>query len=198
MKFEAAFLLDKNIEFYENIIYNARGEKVLILETHDIYWSNKELKNLSETQIKKNCIRLREVRKLWEKDGKPDLNVKRGFRNYNLVDNNITDKILKCDNLELHEQLFYQKGFKKVFDTKKIDNQYKIGNMKSGIQLQQIDNIGLVLYYDNPDYYDKDLKEQETLLIQELNSYGFNFSKNEKNVDKLRSLYNDKITYRDY
>ena len=80
-------------------------------------------------------------------------------------------------------------------DTKKIDNQYKIGNMKNRIQLQQIDNIGLVLYYDNPDYYDKDLKEQKTLLTQELNTYGFNFSENEKNIDKLRSLYNDKIVY---
>ena len=61
--------------------------------------------------------------------------------------------------------------------------------MKSMIQLQQIKNVGLVVYYDNPDYYQFSLDKQRKLLFEELNSYGFNFNENDLGIDKLRTLY---------
>ena len=79
-------------------------------------------------------------------------------------------------------------GWYQIFDTFKVDYQYKIGDMKSRIQLQEIDNIGLVLYYDNPDYYDMPSNLQWKTLIDELNSYGFELNYNEMGIDKLRTL----------
>ena len=38
-------------------------------------------------------------------------------------------------------------------------------------------------------YYDYDLDIQRNKLIDELNSYGFNFNYSELGIDKLRSLY---------
>ena len=38
-------------------------------------------------------------------------------------------------------------------------------------------------------YYDYDLDIQRNKLIDELNSYGFNFNCDELGIDKLRSLY---------
>ena len=70
-----------------------------------------------------------------------------------------------------------------------------IGNMKSRIQLQDIDKIGLVLYYDNPDYYHLPLDEQRKELIDELNSYGFDFKYDELGTDKLRTLYHKEKKY---
>jgi hypothetical protein len=67
--------------------------------------------------------------------------------------------------------------------------------MKSRIQLQQIENIGLLLYYDNPDYYDMSLQEQRKALIDELNSYGFEFSYEQLGLDKLRTLYYNREMY---
>ena len=45
--------------------------------------------------------------------------------------------------------------------------------MKSKIQLQEIKGIGLIWYYDNPDFYQLPFKEQRKKLVDEFNSYGF-------------------------
>lgn len=80
-------------------------------------------------------------------------------------------------------------GYKKIFDTVKKDYQYKSEGMKSMIQLQQIKKVGLVVYYDNPDYYKFSLDKQRELLFKELNSYGFSFKNSDLGIDKLRTLH---------
>ena len=67
--------------------------------------------------------------------------------------------------------------------------------MKSRIQLQDIENVGLLIYYDNPDYYELPLDNQRNALINELNSYGFDFDYNTLGLDKLRTLYYKKEMY---
>ena len=61
--------------------------------------------------------------------------------------------------------------------------------MKSKIQLQEIKDIGLLLYYDNSDYFEYDVDTQKRKLIDELNSYGFKIDYDELCFDKLRTLY---------
>ena len=67
--------------------------------------------------------------------------------------------------------------------------------MKSRIQLQDIENIGLLIYYDNPDYYELPFDAQRNALINELNSYGFDFDYDTLGLDKLRTLYYKKEMY---
>ena len=93
----------------------------------------------------------------------------------------------KKDAAKMNELL--QNGYVKVFDTTKKDYHYANETMKSRVQLQIIKNVGLVVYYDNPDYYEYPLDKQRELLIDELNSYGFNFAKDDLGIDKLRTLY---------
>lgn len=76
-----------------------------------------------------------------------------------------------------------------VFDTTKKRLSFSNDKMKSRVQLQKIKKIGLVVYYDNPNYYKFPTKKQRLLLIEELNSYGFSFDMNEPKIDKLRTLY---------
>ena len=87
------------------------------------------------------------------------------------------------------EQSLVSDGYHKVFDTIKKDYHFQNENMKSRIQLQKIKDIGLVVYYDNPDYYYFPLEEQRKCLLEELNSYGFNFKQDDLGIDKLRTLY---------
>ena len=70
--------------------------------------------------------------------------------------------------------------------------QYSKGDMKSRIQLQEIEDIGLVLYYDNPDYYHMEEDEQRLMLIRELNSYGFDLDENMLGIDKLKTFVHKK------
>ena len=86
-------------------------------------------------------------------------------------------------------------GYRKVFDTTKKDfHYYKLG-MSSEVQLQQIENVGLLVYYDNKNYYKFDLEMQRKMLIDELNLYGFNFNYDILGLDKLRTLYYKKEMY---
>lgn len=68
--------------------------------------------------------------------------------------------------------------------------------MNSKIQLQEIKNIGLLVYYDNPIYYELPLEDQRRKLIDELISYGFDaLNYNTLGIDKLRTLYYKKECY---
>lgn len=151
---EAGIKLDKTLDYYDNMLKEHGAKNIFNCETHDIYYTKEKLDGLTENQMKRACIRLRNP----EKDSK-------------------------------EEQNLIKQGFIKVFDTVKLDHHYKVGHMKSVIQLQEINNIGLLVYYDNPDYYELDENEQWEKLIDELNSYGFDFNENTVGLDKLRTLY---------
>ena len=96
--------------------------------------------------------------------------------------------ISKSELLKRERELI-DDGYVKVFDTIKFDFQYCHSSMKSRVQLQNIKDVGLLVYYDNPDYYNEPLDEQRKLLFNELNSYGFDFKETDLGLDKLRTLY---------
>lgn len=164
---EVGFKLDKSLIFYHDMLTKNGLTLDFSCITHDIYYTDKNLDGLTESQMKNNCVRLRAC------DG---------------INKEITDKT-KLDN---NEKSLIENGYKKVFDTIKIDFQYCNESMKSKVQLQDIKDIGLLVYYDNPDYYELPLKEQREKLIDELNSYGFDFKYSDLGLDKLRTLYYQK------
>ena len=87
-------------------------------------------------------------------------------------------------------------GYKKVFDALKYDHHYYKEGMNSKIQLQEIKDIELLVYYDNSIYYELPLEEQRKKLIDELISYGFDeINDNTLGLDKLRTLYYKKECY---
>ena len=186
---EVGLLLDKDLEYYQEILEKAGAEFVFECETHDKYWTNKnfdELVNLTENQIKNSCVRLRDSVGV-SNYGKSGGNAEVRFENYQIFGK---EKVLKVKSKKKQSiiEKIEQSGWYLIFDTFKRDYQYKIGDMKSRIQLQEIDNIGLLLYYDNPDYYNMNEELQRKSLIDELNSYGFDFNYNELGVDKLKTL----------
>ena len=110
-----------------------------------------------------------------------------------------------CENLKFGEvlandlpqffKMMEELGFNVVFDTIKEDFHYAKPNMESRVQLQQIKDIGLVLYYDNSNYYHLPFDEQRKALIDELNSYGFEFSEKTPDLNKLESLRDNKLSF---
>lgn len=206
VELEVGFKLNYDQKYYVKILQKHHAVDRKNAETHDIYWTNKKLDGMSENEMKKACVRLRMTRSFSGKDVKWVKKFKNlfgvrdkwnlGFQNYKIFDEfhnnnfNISEKELNQYITDMEN-----KGFKKIIDTYKTDYQYAIGNMKSRIQLQNIKDIGLILYYDNPDIYDLPLEEQRRKLIDELNSYGFNFKYDELGLDKLRTIYYKKEMY---
>lgn len=179
LKVELGFKLNNSYSFYVNVLKKHGLECVYECTTHDIYYSDcdfSNIDNMTEREIKKSCIRLRQI-----DDG------------LFVVQNNL------CENFDLTEFDFdeldsvttklNELGFTKVFDTIKIDHHWYKEGMTTNVQMQEIKDIGLLVYLDNKEYYEFDLEEQRKRLIDELNSYGFNFSYDYLGLDKLRTLY---------
>lgn len=191
---EIGMLLDneKGIEYYNDIIVKAGGVNVFNCETHDLYWTNKshnELEKLTENEIKMSCVRFRMTSGFGGSCFSNDFSMKFRFENFSIYDDEKEDKF-DCTIEEFKEiqEKMESDGWYLIFDTFKVDYQYKFDGMQSAIQIQEIDNIGLVLYYDNPDYYDMDEEYQREMLLNELNEYGFSFDKGGLGLDKLRTL----------
>ena len=187
---EVGFKLDHDISYYKEILEKNNAINRFNCKTHDIYWTNKDLNGLSENEMKNSCIRLRMTEGLGGVDFSGTSRISYRFQNAdNFIVKKDNQKELTYEEVENYIKEIEIKGYKKVFDTTKTDYQFSIGDMKSRIQLQDIENIGLLLYYDNPNYYELSLEEQRIKIIDELNSYGFNFNNDELGLDKLRTLY---------
>lgn len=192
---EIALPLEKNLDYYLKKIEAVNGINFFTCETHDIYYTNKDLNGMSEEKMKNYCIRFRYVEGISGIRYNANEIQKSWIENYHVYDSNQDNRFFcELENFKIYEEKLLNDGYKKVFDTKKKDYQFRIGDMKSMIQLQEIDDIGLILYYDNPDYYNLDKDTQRNKLIEEIESYGIDSFIN-KDVDKLRSLYYKKRIY---
>ena len=56
---EVGIKLSKDINYYDNLLKNNGLDNVFNVKTHDIYYTNINLDNLSENGMKNACIRLR-------------------------------------------------------------------------------------------------------------------------------------------
>ncbi len=173
---EVGFKLNDDIKYYDKMLKFKGLINDFNVVTHDIYYSNKNLDGMSENEMKNACIRLRSCNN----------------KDFSLQNNLISEldvNTIKIDPLKEFEDKLYKLGYKKVFDTIKSDHHYFKEGMNSKIQLQEIEGIGLLVYFDNSNYYEFDLDTQRNKLIDELNSYGFNFTYDTLGLDKLRTLY---------
>ena len=178
---EVCFKLKNNVDYYAKLLMEKGFINNYNVNTHDIYFSNINLNELSEYDMKKACIRLRSVN---NKD----------YIVQNDVNSLLNTKVIKKEQLQIYVSKLQSLGYKKIFDTLKKDHHYKnIGNII--IQLQEIDNIGLLVYYDNDEYSKYDLDVQKKKLVSDLNSFGFNIQYEELCLDKLRTLYYGKEMY---
>ena len=192
---ELGLKLDKDYNYYDEMLRNHGFKKIKKVITKDIYYTNKNLDGLSENEMKNACVRFRTYHIIERNEIKEDTFVFQ-LQNFTIFDNKY-EKSKKCDKEDFkeYEKLLTSNGWNKIFDIEKTDTQYKNDSIDSMIQLQSTTGLRLLVYYDNPKYYDINLEKQRRLLIDELNSYGFNFDYNILGLDRLRTLYYKKEMY---
>ncbi len=172
---EVGMELDKNLINYHEMLVSHGLYLSFACVTHDLYYTKeKSLDGLTENQMKNACVRLRKLE---------------GIIGVN-KDPKVEDEEIKAKENELVNQ-----GYRKIFDTIKIDFQYKKPEWYNYIQLQDIKDVGLLVYWDNRKFYHLPLDEQRKVLFEELNSYGFDFKETDLGLDKLRTLYYGKKMY---
>ena len=168
---EIGMKLDGDLLYYHELLLKHNLNLIYSCITHDVYYTKDNLDGMTENEMKKSCIRIRDSHEL--------------------------KKTISASVISKKEKELIENGNTKVFDTIKLDLHYSNNTMKSRVQLQNIKDIGLLVYYDNPDYYEYSINEQRKLLLNELNSYGFNFKETDLGLDKLRTLYYGKEMYSD-
>lgn len=176
---ELGLYLDRPYLYYENILKQNGLKCVFECVTHDLYYTNNDfsnIDNMTEKELKDVCIRVRKVN-----DGDYEIQ--------NKILKEYKRKKIKSSKINKLEKKFKQYGYRKVFDTIKYDHQWYKEGMTTRVQLQETKDIGLLVYLDNKSYYEFDLENQRRKLIDELNSYGFNFNYDTLGLDKLRTLY---------
>lgn len=172
---EVGFKLNNDFNKYHNLLINNGFINIFNCNIRDIYYTNKNLDNMTENEMKNSCVRIR------------------------IDDNNLIVQNCKfnyqSNDVKSIENFLISKGYKKVFDTFKIDHHYKSDLIDGIVQLQEIENIGLVVYYDNSKYYNLTFEKQRKKLIDDLNLVGFKFKYTDLGLDKLRTLYYEKDMY---
>ncbi len=189
---EIGMLLDEDVEFYQSMLENQGGEIAFSCETHDLYYTNKtrsELEKMTEKQIKDSCVILREVWAFGGSEFNGDFAESYLAKNYNLFNENKKDSFsFNCQELKKYIAELEEKDWLLFFDTFKRCYEYKMPKTNSKIKLEEIDNVGLVVYYSNSDNNNMEEELQRKALIDELNAFGFSFDYKEQGIDKLRTL----------
>ena len=176
---ELGLYLDRPYLYYENILKQNGLKCVFECVTHDLYYTNNDfsnIDNMTEKELKDVCIRVRKVN-----DGDYEIQ--------NKILKEYKRKKIKSSKINKLEKEFKRYGYRKVFDTIKYDHQWYKEGLTTRVQLQETKDIGLLVFLDNKAYYEFDLENQRRKLIDELNSYGFNFNYDTLGLDKLRTLY---------
>ena len=186
---EVGLALDKPVEFYIKMLKDNGLENTFNCNTRDIYYTNlKTFDGLTEQEIKYNCVRLRILDGIDGTRFHPATSFERKVQNYKIFDKSAEKNKFHVTDEELieYESKLLQAGWKKIFDTKKTDYQFE-----NGIQLQVIENVGLLVYYADIKYAGLDLEKQFELLYKDLEQFGFTFI-HKLGVDKLKTLYYNK------
>ncbi len=182
---EVGYLCDKNVDYYRDLLNKKQIENTFNISTKDIYYSKEkvsDLKTKSGEEIKNKSIRIRFCKSI-----KKDSEYKTfRIQNYRNLLDIFEDKYYSINKFEKIEKQLIENGFNKIIETSKLDYQYI-----NGLQLQDVDGIGLLVYYFNPKYFFESTSKQEKLLKEELIEMGFTFKRYEQ-FDRLKELINKK------
>ena len=184
---EVGMLCKNDLNYYVEMLKEKNIASELKFEVKDIYYSKipeEELKNMKEQEIKKNCIRLRFTKRVGQELTR--FNIQNSEKLLNIF----KKKEFKIKEFEKVEKQIIENGFKKIIEGNKSDYQY----LNGCLQLQNVEGIGMMVFYYNPEYYYLDEDEQIYFLRKKLIELGFEF-KNEEGLDRLRTILNNKNCY---
>ena len=94
------------------------------------------------------------------------------------------------NELDKINKVLEKNGYTKIIDTTKTDYQYLNGRL----QLQYIDDVGMLVFLYNPKYYYFDEDVQFDLLKKDLTELGFKFVY-PLGIDRLRTKLNNKLCF---
>lgn len=179
---EVGYLCNNSINYYDDLLKKQKVDNYFNTCVKDIYYSKKDINKLQEmasNDIKESCIRIRFSKSITNNSRYKKFRI----QNYEGLLNIFNDDFYAYREFDNIQRKLIENGFKKVISTEKIDYQY----MDGYLQLQDVQDIGLIVYYYNPKYFYESVDVQKKLLTQELKEIGFEF-KSLQEIDRLKIL----------
>lgn len=201
---EINILLDADLEYYMDILEKAGAQLILETELHDLYYSDKpyeKILSMSEEKIESGLIKLRGSMSF---DSIHCYSPEEIFylENFGLAEKfaDCPQRVFLASEKEVKEKVtrLESLGFYNVIDTFSRNYHFKIDGEAGEITLSEVDNIGLILGYNNPDYEDLSADFRRKHLIDDLRNIGFDLSFNEPNIQKLKSILTNNLSQSDF
>ncbi len=115
--------------------------------------------------LKDRCVRLRTSFKIDEEIRKL------GFRKLDLSESQDEEKLSLKEAKKLEKQLL-KDGYQLIHTDDKTDFVYILKEKDLAFQIQDIEGLGIIVAYDNKDYYNLPSKKQREKLIKDVEHYG--------------------------
>ena len=164
-----------NKEDIDKMLLNNGFEEFYKVITISSYYKLKEDNDLNHSTLKSRCKRIRYV--------EPLVKFKNDYQNYKEW-----IKEYKYEECLNDECTLLNNGYEKIYTYEKTDYVYKNKNEKDMyFQIQDIKGYGLIIAYDNKNYYELDETTQREKLIQDILKYGIEIL-DEENVDRFKLI----------
>lgn len=183
---------DLSFEEWKEELKIAGFENVCNTVIEERFYCDKDISNMTESEIETICLK-----------------VCRNCNGFSIQNNDLLKKrihlhngetkLLLKDSISLDEIEYYEKcllelGFEKKIECKEKHYYYQNTEDNVIIELQKVEGVGLLLYYDNPKYFSMSLEEQRRQLIEDLTyNYGFDIPNDCNIFDKLRYIYHREL-----
>ena len=186
---------DLSFEEWKEELKIAGFENVCNTVIEERYYCDKDISNMAESEIETICLKVSRNCNGFSIQNN-DL-LKKRMESYNLR-NEESELLLKdsisFDDIDYYEKCILKLGYEKKIECKDKHYYYQSNEDNVIIELQKVEGVGLLLYYDNPKYFSMSLEEQRRQLIEDLTyNYGFDISDDCENFDKLRYIYHRKL-----
>lgn len=186
---------DLSLEEWEEEMTIAGFKNICNTVVEERYYYDKDISNMTENEIETICLKVSKNCNDFSIQNN-DLLKKRAESNCLSTEENeliLKDSIFP-DEINSYEKCLILLNYEKKIECKEQHYYYQNVEDNVIIELQKVEGVGLLLYYDNPRYFNMSIEEQKRQLIEELiYNYGFDIPDDCNNFDKLRYIYHREL-----
>ena len=185
---------DLSFEEWKEELKIAEFENTCTTFIEERYYCNKDISNMTEKEIEAICIKASKNCNGFSIQNNDLLKKRIDINHFTEEEKELLLKdSISLDEIEYYEKCLSELGFKKKIECKEKHYYYKSNEDNVIIELQKVEGVGLLLYYDNPKYFSMSVEEQKKQLIEDLiYDYGFDIPDDCEIFDKLRYIYHRK------
>ncbi len=181
---------DLSFEEWEEEMKIAGFQNTCTTVIEERYYFDEDISNMTEREIETICLKASKNCNGFSIQNNDLLKKRIDINHFTEEEKELILKdSISFDEIDYYEKCLLELGYEKKIVCKEQRYYYQNKEDNVIIEFEKVEGIGLLLYYDNPKYFNMSIDEQKKQLISDL-SYndGFDIPEDCKNFDKLRFI----------